>query len=718
MGEIRLTGCSVVPLGSYLKALGVMKVLAEQADESLLGWWEGGTFSMSTRLTTDEVIAHFINDYAPTPIIAPWNKDSGFFKDEGIATRTVKAIEGSREERFAEYRSVISTIRRIVAKYDVRYENIEAKKESLMIALRNELPDSAVAWMDSAYTVSPEGKGKAKALYPHLLGTGGNDGRLDFAVNFMQNVLDVFGDASGELRLRASLFGEEGSPAAKKSAVGFFYPGGVGGPNATSGFEGDSLVNPWDFVLMLEGALMFAGAASRRLSADSLHPRASFPFSVAVSAVGYASSGMPDEQGTKGSGRGETWLPVWERPTALGELKLVFSEGRASLGRKYASSGVDFARAIASLGVDRGIKGYFRYSFLQRSGKSYIAAPLGFFSTREAFVQGIGLMREIDPWLDSLKRAMGGENVPISKRSALRGLQGSIFEFAVRGDRPSLQGVLVGLGRMEEEASSLPEKEDEPWKKPLPLQGLSPKWVEECDDGSPEFSLAAGLASLRGADGVPLLRHHLEPVEMKDGRLVWSKGRTHKAGNWNDAPKALSALLERICLDHLQAEDTDAQGLMARPAALEAVGLFLRGDTDDSRMLQLLKGLMLVRWPRGQVNKKAGEAVPAWLNRDYVLLKALFLHEKVSLGEAELGFKPELTILNLLRAGRVGSACSEAGRRLRSMMLMPSGDLGLSGINGRRLAAALIFPVDPEAFVRRCMPLVIRKTESGQGGGM
>ena len=34
--------------------------------------------------------------------------------------------------------------------------------------------------------------------------------------------------------------------------------------NSTSGFDAKPLVNPWDFVLMLEGALLFGAAAVKR----------------------------------------------------------------------------------------------------------------------------------------------------------------------------------------------------------------------------------------------------------------------------------------------------------------------------------------------------------------------------------------------------------------------------------------------------------------------
>ena len=84
---------------------------------------------------------------------------------------------------------------------------------------------------------------------------------------------------------------------------------------------------------MFEGALLFAGAAARRLSAQS-RSKAVFPFTVDNSASGYGtSSGAEYGQ----SARAEFWAPVWESPAGLNELTHLVSEGRAQLGRRQAA---------------------------------------------------------------------------------------------------------------------------------------------------------------------------------------------------------------------------------------------------------------------------------------------------------------------------------------------------------------------------------------------
>lgn len=75
----RLDGCAPTPLAHYLKALGVLRLVAEQADHDARAWWEGDSFRLATRLNHDELGSFFLRDYEPTPLISPWNKGAGFY---------------------------------------------------------------------------------------------------------------------------------------------------------------------------------------------------------------------------------------------------------------------------------------------------------------------------------------------------------------------------------------------------------------------------------------------------------------------------------------------------------------------------------------------------------------------------------------------------------------------------------------------------------------
>src|SRR5207245_1615620 len=92
-------------------------------------------------------------------------------------------------------------------------------------------------------------------------------------------------------------------------------------------------------------ALLFAGSAARRLGAQSVG-RAAFPFSVESVAVGYGAA-TASEETTDGS-RAELWLPIWESPCTYAELRYLFAEGRAQLGRRPAKHAEPLPDSIAA----------------------------------------------------------------------------------------------------------------------------------------------------------------------------------------------------------------------------------------------------------------------------------------------------------------------------------------------------------------------------------
>ena len=88
IGEpIPLNGCTPTPLASYLKAIGVLRLISspanhvsgEAADAHARGWWQNECFHLRTTLSRDTLLHFFLHDYAPSPIIAPWNGGSGFY---------------------------------------------------------------------------------------------------------------------------------------------------------------------------------------------------------------------------------------------------------------------------------------------------------------------------------------------------------------------------------------------------------------------------------------------------------------------------------------------------------------------------------------------------------------------------------------------------------------------------------------------------------------
>jgi len=693
--RIFLDGCRPEPLVHYLKALGIFRIVAEQLDAGVQAAWVGDTLSLATAKTADEIVQFFLDEYQPTPIVAPWNGGSGFYpKDEREA---LDSIVASPLDRFTEYRGTIEIARRIVASRNEAPKDQE--KTSLLKACRRDLPDRAIAWLDAALVL-----GTDKPDYPPLLGTGGNDGRLDFTNNSMQRLVAVlpgFAEENqqkkqrerSERQLRKALFGS-GAAELLQAAVGQFHPGGVGGANASQGLKGGSLINPWDFVLAIEGTLLFASATVRKLAAGA-RSRASFPFTAYSSAVGYGTAAVTEKT------RAEMWLPLWSRFASYAEVANIFGEGRARFAkdeRRLVQSGFDFARAVADLGVDRGIDAFQRIGFLERNGQAYLATSLGRFEVRKARPES-SLLGEIDRWLESLRRVTrDAGKTPQRLLRARIAVEEAVVEFCAHGGRDRLLDVLVSLGAAESEVARSPKLRGKDGIRPLAR--LSERWVSACDDGTDEFAIAAALASLVADAQSGPMRVHLEPVAVsgqgaswaeRDVRVVWGSGRLEDN---------LAAVLQRRSVEARASKVSKLALASARRASIDAVMAFVDGHTDDERIEELLKALVLVHWREALPPSKTSNA-DASISSAYALLKLLFLPDAALTWGAVAdprAIRYEPAIVPRLRAGQPDEAIQTAARRLRASGLEPITErFHVAPEQAKRLAAALLIPVDTSA---------------------
>lgn len=730
--DVILGGCTPEPLAHYLKALGALRVVAEQVDPAARGAWRGDRFVLRSSLDADGLVDFFARRYAPTPIVAPWNGGSGFFAGDQRAG--IDAIRGSGSERLAAYRQTIAACERVLAAMRLEAKPDKDQKPALVARLRGEVPDAALAWLDAAVVLAD-----AELRFPPLLGTGGNDGRLDFSNNQMQRVAELVAEPAPEL-LRAALFGDPARGLVKGKAIGQFHPAGAGGANAAPGFDRDSLINPWDYVLMLEGALVFAGAVTRRLEAASPGTMA-FPFSVRASASGYASAASADEEG-----RDELWLPLWSAPAGRSELLALFAEGRAKVrgaGRgRPAVTGVDFARAISGLGVARGIESFVRYGFQVRNGLSYLATPLGRWRVAGRASAQVELLAPLDGWLDRLRQAATARHAPASLARAWRRLEGAILELCgVAGEGPeerlAVQAVLVALGAVE---AAIDRSRPDDVLRPVPA--LPRAWLERAGDDTPEFRLAAALASAGLRERLVHVRADARtrrvewmPRERDDGRTVWGEGDlvrnllalllradieaaqdASRAGATvpeGDGEAARQAESERggeesdAVVDAPDADDAgvaperwdrDAPERLTRAGArgprrfagLGDLSRFIAGEVDDRRIEALARGLSLIDWPR----------VRRWHEVAHAPMPpAAFAALALALGWCPPGHSLKRTpgLVRWAAAGRVADATRLALRRLLGQGVRAPFDC-LDDLSGRRLAAALVFPLAPRAY--------------------
>lgn len=714
-----LVGLAPTPLGNYLAALGVLRVIGEQADHSARGSWNGEHLILDTALDRSALCDFLLDDYGPTPVVSPWNGGSGFYPGDKQAIGQLERIEASTSTRLEPFRRTVAAAREVRESMDAKGWSREKDKATVVALCRATFPDEAVQWLDAAVVLTGD-----DVVFPTLLGSGGNLGRLELSATFhglLGQVLCLRQGRGAPDRPRSRAWLEEalfneGAPVLVGQSPGQFDPSATGGANSSPMGRGRSVVNPWDFVLLVEGALLFASGAARRLGAVTAGKLA-MPFTVDASPVGYASRSQ--EEGSKG----EVWAPLWERPASLPELARLLGEGRASWRDGQARNGLDFVRAAHSLGVDRGITSFVRHALVERLGQSMLAVPVAV--TRVVPRPEVPLLGRIDPWVNRVRRA---KEPPAMVRTALGALDEGIFEAAEQRRKHRraqyLQQVLVLLAELEQAVARATAMRAQTGLRPV--EGLrATEWIPLLDDGSPEFDLAATLAA--GADrrgtGLRMLLQAVRweqapaPEHRTRGRLAFTDGGTRVEGLMHrPALEVLSDALVLRARDVLGRPPEDRaegrQGLLlcwerSRNAGGASVAALLAGDLDYGRLRGLLAGLMLLDWDGARRRDDDDAHVVHTLHSASPAFGLLApfgargpLRSTVADGEvreALLGIQPGWPAQ--LRAGRVAEVLREAHLRLRMAGFVPglppdpASALLVRDGDGQRLAAALLVPL-------------------------
>lgn len=723
MSEIVLKGCTPEPLMGYLKALGVLRIIAEQKDPDIRGSWRDGIFVLSSKLTHEELADFFLNTYKPTPVIVPWSggdflgvsleTNTGRYSKTPTASKIIESFLTTSSDRLVDYRSALNSALSTLTQCGIStkgdMENKELKRHYIS-AVRNVSLESVTNWIDTCAVLTSD-----KATFSSLLGSGGgSDGNTHFSDNFMQNLWEVLPDfdpqrkkqkSSSRTLLDNALWETNTSELVPNRTSSLYDAGAGGGANAGQGFERISFANPWNFILCLEGSLVFAGAISRRQAAGE-KGRAAFPFQVRLTSTRLDSSTDKETSGR------EIWLPIWEKRATYSEVAMVFTEGRVAIGSKPAERGVDFARAAASLGIDRGIQSFHRYAIVKGriGGENYnTSAHLGRFEVSNR--PDVNLLREIDPWLDRFRPSASDNKTPPRFRSALRRIETSIFSFCRYGGAQRFADILCACGHAEAQLALSKGKVGQSKYLVSSLSGLSPEWLKAADDGSVEFEIALALAGIYDdAYKIGSLRANLEPVKSgkdKQGGLfaTWTEGGREVVWNSTDLARNLVAVLERRLMDGERAGCERLPLACRRTASLDAIAAFIHGETDDEHIIELLWGMVLIdhnqTYPT--LNRCILEAHP--LPRSYALLKLLFLPGPVSTNTGDVDIRPETAILPMIRADRMGDACTIAMRRLRASGLVPMPYSTRSNASQSResympdldrLSAALLIPVSSQ----------------------
>jgi CRISPR-associated protein Csx17 len=727
-----LLGCAPAPLAHYLKALGILRIVAEQKDAEVRGWWQDEHFCLLTKLDAEQLERFLLDDYAPTPFVSPWNKGSGFYSANDPA---LEPVASSRASRFAPFREGISagraplvalteadaTVRSLkdrtkakkgmsspqkaaaqALKNDPEFKRDLASAERSFKALKADLFTPCLlawrgphrAWLDAALVWLEEGR----PAWPSLLGTGGNDGRLDFTNNAMQRLGELFdletdaGRANGDASdlLRQCLWSCQSNRLISGAAIGQFYPGGAGGANSSSGPSGDSLVNPWDFVLMLEGAVLFSARATRRLDPEAAS-RASAPFAVRAHAVGHGT------RGREKADRGEQWMPIWTQPTTERALIAMLGEARLQLGRQVAHRPLDVVRAVCRLGVAKGISRFTRFGYLERIGQSKIAVPIGRIEVNSN--PRSRLVDDLAPWLDRLQRLARDDHAPARLLLAEGRLVDAVFMALSRDDSPiHWQAILLAAADIESiQAAGTAFKAG-------PIPELAPEWLVAADDGSVEWRLARCLGSAAGwydnrhRPHDPI-RHHWLPLQPGSRRFLENDRRlahdTRVVMMGRDAALDLAALVERRLVEALQRGQRSlplvaASGCEAHPADIAAL---IAGGVDLERVSQLARALNAVRWGRWQPGWTTQPTSGGLPDEAWIALRLSCLPWPLA---KDRPIATDGAMLRRLRAGDGATAVELSLRRLRAVGMRPPLRAAFADPQTARLwAAALAFPISP-----------------------
>jgi CRISPR-associated protein Csx17 len=518
-----LGGLRTEPLAGYLGGLGLIRLIGGQADPAATAAWTADGLVIET--TVADIPRWLAEDYEPTPVLSPWNGGSGFGAKDVEPRKRLARLLADDSPRLAGFRAAASAAEAAMGRgrmagwitEDAKGDSKVTDKQRLVQEFRNRCPDELLPWIDACVVLTSD-----RPQFPPLLGTGGNDGRLDFSTNFHEQLLAVLdGTAKGRARSMACardlLSGGESEPLAG-APVGQFDPAGAGGQGSSPYGAAASLANPWEYVLMVEGALLFASGVARRGLHDA--GRAAMPFTVAGSPDGTSSGAAGEES------RGEVWAPAWSSPCTLAEVTQLFSEARAAWHGRPAQRAVDFYAATRALGVARGIEEFTRYGLQKRNGLAFVAVPLD--RVRVESRPQVRLASRIEDWVSWIPRSETSGAVG----DALRRFDTAHLRFARDGGAIALRDMLAALTSLEMAVGRSGRARDRVRVRLVP-PAADFLAVLAGEGETPELRIAAGIASCaarRGRDGAPTrtMRQILLPVDPPDP--------ARRDGRWRDTP--------------------------------------------------------------------------------------------------------------------------------------------------------------------------------------
>ena len=376
--------------------------------------------------------------------------------------------------------------------------------------------------------------------------------------------------------------------------------------------------------------------------------------------------------------------------------------------------------------MDRSVDEFVRYLISVRHGQNVLAVPTGRFRVNDRVRPEADLLRQLDGWVGRARSS----KTPTAVSAALNSVDRAQFEVATHGGAGRLQAVLAALAGAEQAASRSPGYREKQHLRPI-SELSAREWAPLLDDGSAEFRIAVGLASLSdelpsgspsAAEGVRgSLATLLRPVTRTQRGLAWSKGepRVPNLGDRSLYETLVDVVGARgVLASSAQPDVGGHDGIAGLPFAfdyglrvdLADVGRLLSGQLDEQRLGAIVAGLLLLEWegafgavaplmvvPHDRVARLRAASQPT-----FVVL-APFFNGRLPIAPTELEPNPSGSIavrprpewIGAIRAGAAHTAAKSAAHLLRGRgwRLIP-GDFESESIDRGCLATALLLRLD------------------------
>ncbi len=604
--EYRLGGVGVQPLGNYLAGLGLLRLVNRTIDPQAKAFWRAGEFWLQTKIPQEDLVVQLVDSYTALHIINPWNKAAGISIDGTVATFTglFADLQVSDCRRLEGLTALLKDVLWVVGTHPI-VKNATDKPIQVAV-LKSQITDPDWReWCESAIVEVQEtdkkGKVTEKLKYPALLGTGGNVGPTDLAVNYYDALKIVFDLATVEgtpVKQAIAMFSEailggsqgeatnsEGCKGAHLLPANDFYLDFKRSNSldyVESGGNGGAAVNPALVLLATEGFLTFSSTIStinNTVDADGVGIRAKTQvakYSLAVPTKGSSSNLVSVSERQKYVE--EYFLPLWPMPLTHANLKArlfespLVTETGFSL-RHRPNDGTDFINEVRDWATRTGATGHLlRYTMLPRKGQGNFAVYMGLVAVGGGLID---LAADMNPVRGRLR--MAADKVPATVSLMIYQFDRLYSKFCAQGgDGAELLHLLGKISR----------HPDVGWCfRDLQLRG---DWLAGYEDSEVEFRLAVALA-LKGADTL----NSANPVGSMVGLL---KKRSQSQAT----------------------QKTDGRNSSGRNSALLAdIDRFIRGDIDLERFVLWTEALKYVS--TAAVRFAGVETVTARLPADYRL---------------------------------------------------------------------------------------------------